>query len=69
MTRIRCQCCGDLAERLMGDRSLCRDCYDELSHGIVRNQNVNFFPRDDIRFDELDQWQENAIRIMEDVET
>lgn len=53
----------------MGDRSLCRDCYEELTSGIVRNHNVNFFPRDDIRFDEPDPCQENAIRIMEDIES
>ena len=67
----KCSSCGDIADRLLGKGvPLCVDCFNELAHGVVRNQNVCFFPPGPIlQVEEPCPCQENAIRILEDMQT
>ena len=76
----RCDACGDPpGYREVGPvsiplqwngRVLCQECYDELAHGKIINQNVNFFGgplhHGSANQPVEKQWRENAIRQMED---
>ena len=76
--RAKCAACGDPAGiQEVGPvyiwlqwrgRVLCKECYDELAHGKITNQNVNLFGGRQTRPHDLDEspYQSNAIRNMED---
>lgn len=62
-----CYACGDKSRAKYRRRPVCIDCYDELMFGTVRNSNVSFFGGVRVkRKDDLEPWQENAIRALED---
>ena len=64
--QYRCYACGDIADAIYEKRSVCQECYQELAHGIVVNQNINFFGGISARpEDGPGPCQENAIRQME----
>jgi hypothetical protein len=60
-----CGACGEEGTSLAryNGRPLCKECYEELAFGIVKNSNVNFFGG---YASPESPGQENAIRHMED---
>lgn len=66
----RCDACRDPATKKWNGRELCDECYDELAHGKITNQNVNFFggplSGSTPNGDDDNPYQSNAIRNMED---
>ena len=76
----KCDACGDHADYVgvgpfatplqWKGRVLCQECYDELAHGNITNQNVNFFggplSGSTPNGDDDNPYQSNAIRNMED---
>lgn len=43
----------------------CEDCFLELTQGIIKNQNVNFFPQGGRGWKEDSPYQQNAIKDLE----
>ena len=68
---MRCFACGEILDRTdphgsVGVKPYCVDCYDEVVHGKIRNQNITFFGGGVATEDDIGPWQENAIRALED---
>jgi hypothetical protein len=62
----RCYSCKDEAIKSHKGKNVCLECFNELKHGRVINQNVNFFGgRAGPMEDDGGPWQQNAVRDME----
>jgi len=66
-TGLCCYACGDMARKQFENRPVCQECFDELAHGKIKNQNIHFLGGG--RYGPLDEdggpWQQNAVREME----
>ena len=65
---MKCYYCKDPATHLdEQSRPTCSDCYMEIEHGVIRNQNLCIAPpgRPPQKDEESPGWQ-NMIRVMED---
>jgi hypothetical protein len=65
----KCYACGDVAVATHNKKQVCKECYEELAKGKIKNHNVNFFGgRSTPMEDDGGPWQQNAVRDMEDAE-
>lgn len=69
---LLCDACGDPATHTWRGRELCRECWLELAKGVISTQPAKLYSGGHCSGADVDgpvrrqQWQENAIRQMED---
>jgi len=67
MARAKCKHCGDIIHAFTCDKckeeecdieDQCRECHEELKHGVVQNQNIHIIGHGsgDSVDDDLDAW-------------
>ena len=67
MLKDMCCCCGDPQTKIYLNKFYCRECYNEVAHGVIKQSNINTMgpPGRATKEDGAGPSQHNAIRALE----